>query len=524
MKILLINPSGHDSKYKKHPVINFTAIPLGLAYVAATLEEDGHDVKALDAACFQLTPEESKKWIKKFNPDLVGIQAFTPSVNYAVDFADAVKEVCPHTKVMLGGPHPTFMPEQTLGYSRSVDVCLRGEGEYTSVRLANALEKGLDLKEIKGISFRNNGSVINTPDAPLIEDLDALPFPARHLFPVEHYRFFGSRFKGASFISSRGCPFQCSFCSEAALFRHRWRPRSAQNVVDEMEYVQNRWKKSIIGFMDDCFALSKKRVWEICDEMKARKVDCAWGCAMRVDIPDFNMLNKMAHHGCGMIYFGVESGSQGILNNVKKGTSVEQTRNVFKWCRQLGIDTIASLAFGFPGETKRSVMETIQFVIDLKPSFVVFASATPYPGTPFFEHALDSCLIKEVPQDWSRFTLVDPVLELTQISKDELKMILFYAYRKFHMRIQYLIDRLWFEVNLGLKLYGPFQTAITMADAVLPWLRWMKKYGVMAQLLPKDPLDEKEYFHRLYFAKKKRKEEEKQRKKAEKLKKREERN
>ncbi|MHA1264251.1 MAG: B12-binding domain-containing radical SAM protein [Candidatus Helarchaeota archaeon] len=516
MKILLINPAGHTSKYKKHAGINFTAIPLGLAYIAATLEEDGHEVKALDAACFNISPEESKRWIKKFDPDLVGLQAFTPTVNYAVDYADAVKDVCPNAKVLIGGPHPTFMPDQTLNYTKNIDFVIRGEGEYTSVRLVNAIEKGTALKEVKGISYRYNGDIHHNPDAALIEDLDALPFPARHLFPIQHYRFFGSRFKGASFISSRGCPFQCSFCSEAALFRHRWRPRSAQNVVDEMEYVQNKWKKSIIGFMDDCFALSKKRVWEICDEMKRRKIDCAWGCAMRVDIPDFNMLNKMAHHGCGMIYFGVESGNQAILNNVKKGTSVEQTRKVFKWCRRLGIDTIASLAFGFPGETKQSVMKTIQFVIDLKPSFVVFASATPYPGTPFFEKALKEGLIKEIPQDWSRYTLVDPVLELTNFTKEELKMILFYAYRKFHMRLQYLIDRLWFEVNLGLKLYGPFQTAITMADAVLPWLRWMKKYGVMAQLLPKDPLDEKEYFHRLYFAKKKRKEEKRQRKLAQK--------
>jgi len=503
MKILLINPAGHESKYKKHPVINFTAIPLGLAYIAAMLEEDGHDVKALDAACFQIPPEESQKWIKKFNPDLVGIQAYTPGVNYAVEYADAVKKVVPNAKVMLGGPHPTFMPEQTLNYTKNIDFCIRGEGEYTSVHLVNALEKGTSLKEVKGLSFRNNGGLYHNPDAPLIEDLDAIPFPARHLFPVDHYRFFGSRFKGASFISSRGCPFQCSFCSEAALFRHRWRPRSAINVVDEIEDIENKWKRSIIGFMDDCFALNKKRVWAICDEMKKRKIDVPWGCAMRVDIPDFNMLNKMAHHSCGMIYFGVESGSQSILNNVKKGTSVEQTRQVFKWCRQLGIDTIASLAFGFPGETKRSVLDTIKFVIELKPSFVVFATATPYPGTPFFDEALKTGLLKEIPEDWSRFTLMDPVLELTHLTKDELKTMLFYAYRKFHLRIQYLLDRLWFEVNLGLKLYGPFQTAIQFADAVLPWLRWMKKYGVLAQLLPKDPLDEKEYFHRIYFAKKK---------------------
>jgi anaerobic magnesium-protoporphyrin IX monomethyl ester cyclase len=503
MKILLINPAGHESKYKKHPVINFTAIPLGLAYIAAMLEEDGHDVRALDASCFQISPEESKKWVKKFNPGLVGIQAYTPTVNYAVDYADAVKDVVPDAKVMLGGPHPTFMPEQTLNYSKSIDFCIRGEGEYTSVHLVNALEKGTPLKDIKGLSFRNNGNLYHNPDAPLIEDLDALPFPARHLFPIQHYRFFGSRFKGASFVSSRGCPFRCSFCSEAALFRNRWRPRSVENVVDEIEYVEGKWKKSIIAFMDDCFALNKKRVWAFCDELKKRKIDCAWGCAMRVDIPDFNMLNKMASHGCGMIYYGVESGEQKILNNVKKGTSTDQTRNVFKWCRRLGIDTVASLAFGFPGETKRSVLRTIQFIIDLKPSFVVFASATPYPGTPFFDQALKNGWIKEVPQDWSRFTLVDPVLELTELSKDELKQILFYAYRKFHLRLQYLFDRLWFEVRLGLRIYGPFETAINLADAALPWLRWMKKYGVLAQLLPKDPLDEKEYFHRLYFAKKK---------------------
>ncbi|MFX1293283.1 MAG: B12-binding domain-containing radical SAM protein [Promethearchaeota archaeon] len=504
MKILLINPSGHVSKYKKHPVINFTAIPLGLAYIAAMLEEDGHIVKALDAACFQIPPEKSQKWIKKYNPDLVGIQAFTSSVNYAVDYANAVKEAVPNAKVMLGGPHPTFMPEQTLNYSKSIDFCLRGEGEYTSVHLVNALEKGTSLKDIKGLSFRYNGSIYHNPNAPLIEDLDAIPFPARHLFPTQHYRFFGSRFKGASFVSSRGCPYRCSFCSEAALFRHRWRPRRAINVVDEIEYIESKWKKSIIGFMDDCFALNKRRVWEICDEMKKRKIDVPWGCAMRVDLVDFNMLNKMARHGCGMIYFGVESGEQQILNSIKKGTSVKQIRNAFKWCRKLGIDTIASLAFGFPGETKRSVLKTLDFVISLKPSFVVFASATPYPGTPFFDEALKNGWIKEIPQDWSKFTLVDPILELTELSKEDLKNILFYAYRRFHLRLQYLIDRLWFEIKLGLKLYGLFQTAITMIDAVLPWLRWMKKYGVLSQLLPRDPLDEKDYYLRVHLAKKKR--------------------
>ncbi|MHA1271124.1 MAG: B12-binding domain-containing radical SAM protein [Candidatus Helarchaeota archaeon] len=490
MKVLLINPSGYESKYKKHKLINYTAIPLGLAYIAAVLEKAGHKPIVLDAAVHQMSRKSVAYFIKKSKPDAVALSAFTPSFNYAADHAKIVKEVYPDIPVIMGGYHVTFLPEQSLNFATSVDYVIRGEGDYTTTNLINALDKNEpNIKDVHGISYRENGSIKHTPNASLIKNLDEIPFPARHLFPNEHYHFFGSSLKGTSMVSSRGCNRKCSFCCITQFYNHHWRIRSPINVIKEMIHVHEKYKSVIIGFMDDCFALNKKRLMDLCQMMRKYgiKDNICWGSALRVDTLNFEILNQMRKAGCAMLFFGVESGNQEVLDNVQKGTTVKMIEDAFKWSKRLGIDTIASLALGLPGDTFDSCLKTIEWVKNkLKPTFVVWAAATPYPGTPFYEECLQKGWLKDVPQDWSSFTMIDPVLDLTNMTKEDVKNLIKYAYKSMHLNIFYLINRFFYEMRQGIELYGTLNVFKQIFQTAFPWLLHIKKYGTYSQLQPKN--------------------------------------
>ncbi len=493
MRVLLINPAGYESKYKKHKLIRYTAIPLGLAYIAAVLEKAGHKPIVLDAAAYQMDRKTFELFIRRAKPDAVALAAFTPSFSYAADHAQIVKDHFPDVPVIIGGYHVTFLPEQSLKLAPAIDYVIRGEGDYTTTNLINALENNEpNISEIPGISYRENGKIKHTPDAPLIKNLDELPFPARHLFPNEHYHFFGSSLKGTSMVSSRGCSRRCSFCCITQFYNHRWRARTPINVIKEMIHIHENYGSTIIGFMDDCFALNKKRLFEMCNMMRKYGVvdNICWGSALRVDTLNFEILNQMRKAGCAMLFFGVESGNQQVLDNVQKGTTVKMIEDAFKWARRLGIDTIASLALGLPGDTFESCLKTIEWVKNkLRPTFVVWAAATPYPGTPFFEECLEKGWLKEIPTDWSEFTMIDPVLNLTDMSKEDVKNLIKYAYKSMHFNIFYLVNRLFYELRQGMELYGTINVFKQFLQTVIPWLKHIKKYGTYPQLPPKDLKD-----------------------------------
>ncbi|TFF86972.1 MAG: radical SAM protein [Promethearchaeota archaeon] len=490
MRVLLINPAGYETKYKKQKLINYTAIPLGLAYIAAVLEKAGHKPIVLDAAVHQMDRKTVEYFIKKSRPDVAALAAFTPTFNYAADHANIIKENFPNVPVIIGGHHVTFLPERSLRAAQSIDYVIRGEGDYTTTRLVNCLDgDGTDIKEINGISYRNNGGIKHNPDAPLIKNLDEIPFPARKYFPNQHYHFFGSSLKGTSMVSSRGCNRLCSFCSITQFYNHRWRARSPLNVIKEMLHVKENYGSTIIGFMDDCFALNKKRLFNLCNKMIEYGVvdNICWGSALRVDTLNYEILNQMRKAGCAMLFYGVESGNQIVLNNVQKGTTVEMIEDAFKWSRRLGIDTIASLALGLPGDTFDDCLKTIEWVKNkLKPTFVVWAAATPYPGTPFYQECLEKGWLKEIPDDWSSYTMIDPVLDLTNMTKEDLKNLIKYAYKSMHLNAFYLLNRLIYEIRQGMELYGTLNVFKQIIQTFLPWLWHIKKYGTYSQLQPKN--------------------------------------
>lgn len=434
MKVTFLNPPQTSSKYK---FLGVVAPSLGIGYMAAVLEEYGYDVDVLDASALELTYDEIGEEILKRNPDIVSISALTPTIGVALDSADKVKQVKPDTVVVLGGYHPTFEFKSVLE-EPSVDVVVRGEGEYTFLELVQTIEMGGDLANVEGLAFHDEKdlSLVVTPDRPIIVDLDELPFPAFHLFPMEKYKILNITTNVATIITTRGCPMKCSFCSSAALHGDHLRRRSYQNVCDEIEIRLREQNIDTIAFMDDTFTLNRKYVLDFCAEIKKRNLKFWWGCTSRVDTLDEELLEIMKDAGCITIFIGVESADQQMLEKMNKNITVSKTENAFRTARKVGIRTIASCVIGMPEDTRKSIAKTIEFVKSLNPNYALYSLATPYPGTRFYNETFKKNLIQI--RDWSKFTLLDPVLKTVDVSSKELRSIQKKAFLKFYLRPGYL--------------------------------------------------------------------------------------
>ena len=440
MKITFLNPPQPNSKYK---FLGVVAPSLGIGYIAAVLEQNNYDVDVLDSSALELSYDEIGEEMLKRNPDIVSISALTPTIGAALDAADKIKNVKPDTIVVLGGYHPTFEYENLLKEEESIDVIVRGEGEYTMLELVQKIESGGDLKDVQGLAFIDDTSedktIIVTPDRPPIQDLDELPFPAFHLFPMEKYKILNITTNVATIITTRGCPMQCSFCSSAALHGKHLRRRSYENVVDEIEMRLQEQNIDTIAFMDDTFTLDVKFVKNFCEEIKRRGLKFWWGCTSRVDTLSEELLEMMKDAGCITIFMGVESADQQMLDKMNKNITVRKTMNAFKLARKVGIRTIASCVIGMPEDTRKKIKKTIDFVSSLKPNYALFSLATPYPGTRFYKETFEKNLIKI--RDWSKYTLINPILETIDCSKDDLRSIQKKAFIKFYIRPGYLISQ-----------------------------------------------------------------------------------
>jgi len=446
MKVLLINPPYNSSKYK---FIGLVAPPLGLAYIAAVLETGGVEVKIIDAPAVDMDFDDIKRELERFSPDLVAITAVTPTIDIALNVAEISKKACPGALIVLGGYHPTFTYSKLLE-NDFIDLVVLGEGEYTMLEIVQALEKGADLRNVKGIA----GKGFQTLPRDVTVDLDSIPFPARHLLPMDDYKIMHMKLPIGTLISGRGCPYHCSFCASSAMHGHKLRLRSSKNVVDEMEHLVEDHDAEILAFMDDTFTLNKQRVYDICDDLKERKIDNYWGCTARVDTISDDLLKKMTDAGCITLLLGVESADQQSLDEINKNITIDRIRKTFELTKKHGVRTIASVVLGMPGDTRKSINNTIRFVKSLKPNYAIFSLATPYPGTEFYLKSLEDNLIKT--DDWSKFSLLTPVMETVDCSLDELKKLQKKAFRDFYARPLYLLRQSWMD--------GPilFKAAVSM--------------------------------------------------------------
>jgi anaerobic magnesium-protoporphyrin IX monomethyl ester cyclase len=381
IKVALINPPPPPGAF-----VHYQNPLIGPAYLAAVLEKNGYEVKVFDCPPLGLTFETLKQEIIQLKPDIVGITSVTVTFSTALQTAKMVKETMPQTLIVMGGPHVTVLDEQVIKDNPAVDVIVRGEGEQTMLELADRASNKfglMELEDIAGITFQKNGQVIRTPDRPLIQDLDELPFPAYKHFPLERYRHFGKLI--LPIISSRGCPFNCTFCLAPKMAGKGCRPRSPNNVVDELEWLKKEFHPDAFTFHDETFTFEKKRVIAICDEIKRRKINLPWDCSTRVDQITPELLAKMKSANCQLVSFGVESGSQQILNAMKKGTTVELNAKGIKMAKEAGLSVTISVIIGYPGETKETLQATWDFIQKTKPDDVHMSIATPYPGIELYE-------------------------------------------------------------------------------------------------------------------------------------------
>ncbi|OGR47131.1 MAG: hypothetical protein A2X33_02490 [Elusimicrobia bacterium GWA2_51_34] len=403
----------------------------------------GCEVKVIDATVDKLNYAQIEELMRRESPDVVGIQAMTHTLIDALETAKTAKRVNKNIHVCLGGPHISIYPEETLNFPE-VDSVVMGEGEYIFADLLRAIIHGKDLSSVKGIMFKNNGKVISTGSRDLIENLDELPFPARHLTPINKYWSILSRFSPVTtIITSRGCPYKCIFCERPHLGK-KFRFRSADNVVNELQAAVESGIKGF-SFYDDTFTLNRNRVHDICDDVIKRKLNISWSIRARVDSVDEAMLKKLKSAGCSSIHFGVESGNPDILRVLKKDIGLDQIKSAFYWSRKLGIKTLGYFMLGNPTETRDQILETIAFAKKLNPDYIHVSLTTPFPGTQLYRMGFEKGVLKS--DYWKEFACKPdkkfvPKLWEESFSEEELQKLLTHAYKSFYSQPRVILRQL----------------------------------------------------------------------------------
>lgn len=428
--VTFVNPP-YPSGAHQHPP--FT--PLGLGYLAAVLEKNNYEVDIIDCQALGISYDEFKREISKRKPDVVGLTSTTLTYKSALRIIGITKEVHPNCLTILGGCHVTFWDENALQECSSLDVVVRKEGENTMLELLERLDEGMSFDDILGITCRKGEEIVRTPDRPYIEDLDSLPFPAHHLWPLDRLKKYGNVI--FPLLTSRGCVYWCEFCSAVRMFGRGYRMRSPKNVVDEMEFLHKNFGADTFTFYDDAFTVDQSRVEKFCEELHNRNLKLTWDCGTRVDMVTKDLLQKMKNAGCIAVWFGVEAGSQGVIDAMGKGFTAKKTKKAFDMAKEVGLMTIASVVFGFPGETRETAMETIKFIEKINPDDVGYYIATPYPGTPMADYVKKMGWVRVT--DFNKYDTATPIFELPTLSMKEVREIREKAFHSFYLRPTYVL-------------------------------------------------------------------------------------
>jgi anaerobic magnesium-protoporphyrin IX monomethyl ester cyclase len=410
---------------------------LGLGYLAAVLEKNKYEVDVIDCQALKLSFEEFKSEINKRQPNIIGLTSTTLTYKSALKLAKITKEMCPNCLTILGGPHATFWDDKALQECPYIDIVVRKEGENTLLELVQKLEAGKSYHDVLGITYRKDGKITRNPDRAYIENLDDLPFPARHLWPMERLR----KYEDIIYLTtSRGCVYWCDFCSTVRMHGRKYRMRSPKNVVDELELLHKTYGVNKFTFCDDAFTVDQLRTETLCDEILKRGLKIEWNCGTRVDMLTKELLAKMKAAGCISVWFGVESGSQQVLDAMKKGITLELTMKVFGWVREQGLKPVPNVILGFPSETKESAWKTIKFVEKISPDDVSFYNvATPFPGTPMYDLVSEKGWLKVT--DFDEYDTTKPIFETPQLSMKDLGKLREGAFHHFYLRRAYFFDK-----------------------------------------------------------------------------------
>jgi radical SAM superfamily enzyme YgiQ (UPF0313 family) len=472
MKILFVVPPQLSALDPSLPVVlqeeEDPMPPLGLLYVGTYLKKYSktgpHDLQILDCQLKKMDHEKLREILTAEKPDILGMTVMTFSLLTVKKAAEIIKQVNRATKVVLGGPHVYIYPKETLAM-KEIDFVVLGEGEKPFTELVDAIDKKDNYRHVKGLGFKNDDEIIINECNEPVSDLDSLPFPDRSLIDYKKYgSALAEKFPVTTMITSRGCPFQCVFCNRPHLGKV-FRCRSAKNVVEEIKECAEKGINDVFIY-DDTFTVNRQRVVDICQGLLDKKIKISWDVRARVDTVDLQLLNLMKKAGCNRIHFGVEAGTQKVINNLKKGITIEKAKAAFNAAAQVGMKTLAYFMMGSPGETKEDILETIRVAKMLNPDFAHFSITTPYPATELYSLGLKTGIVSR--DFWKEFAQ-NPTSDFTapvweeNLKKEELYTLLVRAYSAFYWRPKYMI-----RILLNIK---SFSDLIRKASAGLKLLK-----------------------------------------------------
>jgi len=399
--VLIFPPSIYQTKQ--------TMPPLGIAWLAAILRKNGFsDIFLIDAVINNYSNEKVIELLREKDPDIIGLSFGTQNRFFAFNLARLIKQNFPKIPIVAGGPHPTLTANDILQNDCGIDIVVRGEGEYSFLELIRAMSTKNDLRGIRGVSFKDNGQIVHNQNREPIINLDDLPMPARDLLPIDNYKqkIPLSDKICTSMITSRGCPYNCVYCSTSEQWGHKIRHRSSNNVVDEIEYLMKTYKLEGVGFFDDVFTMDKNRVIEICREILRRNLNIYWWCEARANTIDKEMVDWMKKAGCEHISMAIESGSNRILKNIKKSITVEQGIEAAKIIKQAGIKLKVFFMHGLPGEEYTDIKKTVFLSRYLEHKIGVDEATQSltviYPGTELEKIAKEQGMLDKN-FSWSRY-------------------------------------------------------------------------------------------------------------------------
>lgn len=479
MRVLLINPRF------QLPIDTRTTPHLGIAYLAAVSERRGDEVAVFDQDVEEVRLTD---FVREFQPDLVGIGTNTPQVKQGWLCAREVKSVLPDVPVVQGGPHVSALPEESAARPE-IDIVVRGEGEDTWIDLSNTLErvKGenarfrarelLDpsnkiLDKVLGVTYQSTeGKIRHTHERAAVADLDALPFPAYKYFKMDRYSSLQPAIdaieKGKSFsmMTSRGCPYRCTFCSQSVM-AEKWRARSPENVVKEIRHLVEDWGAQEIGILDDSANIDRKRLRafsELLISEGLNRVPWIMINGIRANLADEDLLSIMKQAGCKRVAFGVETGDEEILDSIDKRVTHDQIRQAFKNAKKVGLETVGFFIIGLPGDNEETMEKTIRFACELDPLVANFSMMTPYPGTKVWEqvHRNGGRMLVKDWQDYvffegkARYEMGETTAEVQERKWKE-------AYRRFYLRPHRILSTLRRE-----STWRNFPRTIRMATKIV---------------------------------------------------------
>lgn len=444
LNCLLISPpifyKGDESIWKN---VNSNFPPLGLASIAAYVRAKNKSIKIID--CNVESPSIDhfenyfkENYVKHYSTiKYIGLTAMTPTIKKAYKIAEICKKFYPNVKIVFGGVHATFLPEEVL-QNDLVDFVVIGEGELTFEELLS----GKDKATINGLAYKVDDKIRINSSRERILDLDDFPMPAYDLLPIKKYRPAKGTYKklpAMSMITSRGCPGRCTFCSKT--LGNRIVFKKAETIFNEIKFLKRNFGIKQILFYDDTFTVFKKNVAELCYLLIKNKMNISWTCFARVDFIDKEQLRLMKRAGCHQILYGVENINTEVLKNIKKKINLQQVVKAVKWTKQIGIDCRVAFMIGNPGDNRKIIEENIAFVNKLNPDLLVVNITTPFPGTEMFKWAEERNLL--LTYDWDDYNLSKPVMRLEDLDENQIKELYHLMYKKFYLRLNYILKKLF---------------------------------------------------------------------------------